>query len=172
MRRMYSENQLVNVLEDKDIVAKTIKQKEPNWKVDSSVFDTVGSTLPEGVSYEKVYATFEEINGVAYFVWNFKIKNETETSYNFSLSKNIDLPEEIADKIYDFDGKKVSESNSSNICTANTFYGFATELYNTKQTTIRNSLTENRIQIIFVSAVVVNANSTCNLSFRIFLTLI
>ena len=31
MRRMYSENQLVNVLEDKDIKVKTLEQSEVNY---------------------------------------------------------------------------------------------------------------------------------------------
>jgi len=173
MRRMYSENQIGDVavkqLADKDLKVKTIEQKQANWEV-NDVFDEIN--VPEGITYTKVFGRFEEINGVLYIVHCFKITNNTGSSINVEIKKNIDLPEYIASKIFDFDGKKASESGSSNICSDYAFFGSSSELYQAKIHTFRNTLSANRIELVAVNDYVVPANTTFNISFRSFLTLL
>ena len=170
MRRMYSENQLVNVLENKDVVAKTLKQKQANWDI-SEDFGT-SPTLATGLTYTKSYSAFKEINGVIYVVLNYTIENTTESAINCNFIKYLMLSDEIAERIIDFDGKSAKESNIANICSVLCMYGAGSELYNSKVFTLRNYNEANEIQLMNVNATSIPANSKMNFSLRFFLTLI
>ena len=110
MRRMYSEKQLVNVLEDKDIVAKTLEQTQVNW---GGSFDLVSANA--NLSLTNVYNRCEVINGILYVIVNVVMKNSSgSTVSSVSLADAvITLPNKYASKIIDCLGKNVGESGAS-----------------------------------------------------------
>ena len=179
MRRMFSEKQIkrmiaessaevVESLVNQDVKVKTIEQSEPNWQI-NNIFDNI--SIAEGLTYEKAYGRFEEINGVLYIVHVFKITNNTEASINFVLSKNITLPEDIAKKIYDVTGKNVNEQSSNNILSAYAMYGTGSELVSSRVFTLRNTTTTNLMSYISASATPIAAGASVYFTFREFLTL-
>lgn len=109
MRRMYSENQLVNVLENKDVKVKTLSQSEANEAV---VFDF---TALGGLKIKNTYNRFEVINNVLYVIVNVEIYNDSGSSISLTnmCEKTVELPVEIASKIYDCAGKHVGEAGSN-----------------------------------------------------------
>lgn len=124
MRRMYSENQLVNVLENKDVVAKTLKQTQANYSLDLSSFTP--DNIPSGITYTLVYGRIEEINGILYIVWLFSLENTTESSITHAnCGIDITLDEEIAEKIIDISGVSVAENTSTKDISA--FHGFKSD---------------------------------------------
>ena len=170
MRKMFSENQIKNIVNKSDLTPNTVDQKIPNWSVENA-FDEP-TTFDENLEYHKIYSRFEKINGVVYIVLLCEVTNSTDSSVNANLKFEVTLDEEIANQIYDFAGKTAHESSSSNICSDYGFYGTGTELASAKVFTLRNTSTENLIQFLNASATAVPANSTIRFSFRSFLTLI
>lgn len=134
MRRMYSESELrefirshkddvVSALVGKDIsvgnitaqgegkgkiIANTVEQTKANY---SQTLEILGSG---SLTIENIYNRLEIINGILHLVVNIKVKNETENPIStYALTYNgIDLPTDVAEKIYDIEGKKVSEANA------------------------------------------------------------
>lgn len=124
VKEVASLSEVVPYLEDKDVKVKTIEQSEPNWSLDFA--SAVPSVLDDtNNQYIPIYCRFEVLNNILYIVWNFKIKNlrEYDAPLNWLRIRFI-LPEDIADKIYDIDGHKVSESGHANPITSDMlFYG-------------------------------------------------
>ena len=124
MRKMYTEEEIgilinkvmnddiVDVLNDKDVQVKTIHQSQPNYSLNFS-FETGVSGVPTGIKITNIYNKFLQFGNILYVVGNFLLENETESSINISsLYKPLTLNSDIASKIYDYGGKKVSESQS------------------------------------------------------------
>ena len=162
---------------NKDIIVKTIKQTNANYSLDLDDFSF--NSLPSGVNCNIVYGRIEEINGVLYIVLTGDLENTNETSTsltNFGLK--VDLSEEIADKIYDLTGKKVSEVGANSGITADVlFKGDATypNALNRviTQTTITNTNVANQFEINFYCAgMTINALQKQLFSFRTFLTIL
>ena len=179
MRRMWSKGQIksqisgasaevVQALQGQDVKVKTIEQSEANWEI-NDIFDSI--SVDEGLVYTKIYARFEEINGILYIVHIFDVENTTESSINFAFNKNIVLPEEIAKKIYDVSGKNVHELSPDNITTSYAMYGSGSELISTRAFSLRNRNFENTMNYLSASATPIPANTTIHFTFREFLTL-
>ena len=120
MRRMFSEKQLEEMIksigkeidfQDVDLKVKTIEQSESNWSQEITEFPN--STDPSTTS-EVIYCRANRINGELHIVMLGKITNPTASDISIygTLSIAIDLPKEIAEKIYDVQGKKASETSS------------------------------------------------------------
>ena len=75
MRRMYSENQLVKVLEDKDVVVNTISQSKANKE-----FTTY--TLSDSITFDNGYIGCKVINGLLCVIVSarFKIVSSIQSS--------------------------------------------------------------------------------------------
>ena len=130
-------------------------------------------STPEGMTYEKKYARFEEINGVIFIVLCCKLTNTTENNLQFNPVKYISLPEDIASRIIDLEGKSVNDTgSSSNICSSIGLYGADAELYNQLVGTFQNQPSANQMRFRLVAALNVPANSSMYYSFREFITLI
>ena len=132
MRKMFSEKQIQKIVNDKivdgvdsgiidgdlsvggDLIADTISQANANY---SSEFEYSG-THDTYFDITNVYNRFEVINNVLYIVFNIKLMNNTESSHSTTTSgkysNQIDLPEEIATKIFDIDGHNIWNESSAN----------------------------------------------------------
>ena len=174
MRRMYSENQLVNVLENKDVVAKTLKQTEANYRTDIS---TVGG-LTSGFSGEIVYGRVEEINNILFIVFSIKVKNESESTKTLdNFYVDIDLREDIAKKIIDFDNISVDKSTSTASIMGVPYIrgnqNFPQALNTASNGQLSNTSTANRMRLTFFNlSGSINAGDTMIFSLRTFLTLL
>ena len=120
MRRMFSEKQLkelnLKTLQENDVVVKTIEQTQPNFEVNIAPVLTA-SALGKGLELETVYNKCAVYGNILYIVMVNKVKNPTESSvsvtYEDSVVANITIDEKYANKIYDTDGKKASESSTA-----------------------------------------------------------
>lgn len=112
MRRMYSENQLVNALKNKDIKAKTFLQEDYNWQSEQVELKTLWlNGLTRGESYIKCV----QINRRLDLIVSCVISNQTQASIytkaqEFLFENDIVLPEEISKLIYRKDGTTCNES--------------------------------------------------------------
>lgn len=89
-----------------DLVVDTVEQTKPNWSYDVNIFPNVANCTSA-----PIFCRIQQINGELHIIMMGKINNPTEsdiTAYS-TLSIDIVLPENIANKIYDVLGKKVSE---------------------------------------------------------------
>lgn len=118
----------VKSFEDKDLKVKTIEQSDYNWSIDLPLFSDF-ETL--GLTQTRIFAKLVEINKVLYLVFEVNLANETESNITINgsvyYSSNIILPSEIADKIYDHAGKKVSENTLGEVTVTDVIngkYGF------------------------------------------------
>lgn len=176
MRRMYSENQLVKVLEDKDIVAKTLKQTQTNYSLDISSLEVIN--LTEGIEHEFIYGRLEEINNVLYIVWFGKFTNTTEENKTFTnCDIVVHLDSEIAKRIIDSDGKSVHELSTGRISADMAFKGDSVYPASLNRFTgvvsIQNKSSENDMYISpFIGGQTITAGQTQLFCFRTFLTLL
>lgn len=90
------------------VSAPTLQQANPNYNLDFNFSDQEGATI------ENIYNRFEVINNVLYAIVNMKLTNASENSINiYQISSGWKyLNSEIGNKIYDLEGKKVSESRT------------------------------------------------------------
>ena len=89
-----------------DLQAKTIKQSQPSYSVNLSI----GSG--SGISVEQIYSKLLIVNNMLYIIVNCKLTNTTEeskTMYQIGGTNQIEIDSDVADKIYDLLGQKVSE---------------------------------------------------------------
>lgn len=177
---MYSENQIVKILENKEVKVKTIEQSEPNW---SGNFDSVAPQgLNAGITYTSVYSRLEKIGNVLYVVNCFKLKNNTaENLYpgNFNLTiENID--ESVSSKIIDLNGKPLNETGVGG-APISADYGFSGDQnYPTSlnRSTFKCVLSRaagdsvNAMRINEFHEILVKANTEQLYTFRTFLTLL
>lgn len=115
MRRMYSENQIVNVLENKNIKAKTFLQDEYNWKSEQVELKTLWlNGLTKGNSFIRCV----QINRRVDLIVSCAVSNQTESSIytktqEFLFNNDITLPEEISKLIYRKDGTTCNNPKQS-----------------------------------------------------------
>ena len=195
MRKMFSKKQIIEMIQEfapeltpeeiasklseQDIVGKTLKQSQANWKLTNVVVEQSPAATTLGLTHEAVYNAIEEINGILYIVFINKFKNETESSisatYASYMTCDIDLPSDIASKIFDYDGKSVAETDSLQVISLGyrgglkvgaSYYEIAGELKNTG--------TANRMQLKVSpnSNFSVPAGGEAILEDRLFLTLL
>ena len=103
---------IVEGLEDKDVEVKTIHQSQPNYSLNFS-FETGVSGVPTGITITNIYNKFIQYGNILYVVGNFLLENTTEASISItSLYKPLTLSADVASKIFDYGGKKVSEDQT------------------------------------------------------------
>lgn len=101
---------ILDELEDKDLITKTLQQQQPNWIKNISASSFIVNT---GCEVEVEYARLYEINNILYGVFITKTTNNTESSLTPNLRiENVEFPEEIASKIYDYNGDTVHDTVS------------------------------------------------------------
>lgn len=119
MRRMFSEKQIKKLCSDLlasgqlDIVAKTLQQAQPSWECDiSSLFNP--NLVAEGST---LYAKFVQYGNTILFIVSGNFINGTASDANPILidDKIIDIPDEIASKIFRADGSKLNENTSGTV---------------------------------------------------------
>lgn len=120
MRRMYSKKELKDIIKANlengslDIKAKTIKQSDYNYS------RTFQIQAPTGVSIQNIYNVFAEINSILHVIVNISLTNNTENTitigqgYAFIGFQSLAISKEIAEKIFDIDGKTVHEVGTAN----------------------------------------------------------
>ena len=129
MRKMYSKKQIETMsvgavkqdFENSDILVNTLSVKEPNWELDLT--DKLNTNLfAEGSS---LYAKIQIFGKELYIVISGRFVNGADVSLNTSIlnSTTIDIPDEIASKIYRADGTKLTENPSSLAIENNTIVG-------------------------------------------------
>jgi hypothetical protein len=188
MRRMFSENQIGKIakyvaqhdLSDVDlnvasinangaVTAKTLSQSEANYDFDfSSLLKAEDETSFEidGVPF----AHFKVINGCLHIVCAVRFHNKTQETKSFRLGQiAIDLPENIASKIYNVFGHNASESGQAGFVRT-AFVGYS----DTNSSTIRLSNTSTANQVVLYQPLTRNilANEYIALSFEMTLTII
>ena len=95
-----------------DFVAKTLKQSQPNAVIDFSF-----TSIPTGFTKDEAFVKLQEINGVLYAIACLTLTNTDENphtigeGYGFIASSYVQLPESIAEKVFDIDGKSVHEAS-------------------------------------------------------------
>ena len=94
-----------------DFVAKTLKQSQPNAVINFSF-----ASIPTGFTKNESFVKIQEINGVLYAIACLTLTNNDETNhtigegYGVIASSFVQLPEAIAEKIFDIDGKSAHEA--------------------------------------------------------------
>lgn len=137
--------------ENKDLVVKTIKQKQANYSVDIDTFPN----LTNGTS-SPIFCRVQQLNQELHVVFMGKIVNETENNITGTGTTEIDvdLPEEIADKIYDVLGNKVSDAIGSAVRVSGSYaFGSADTGFSSSSNIhmfIMNKQAKNRLSISFV----------------------
>ena len=132
MRRMYSESELrkliqnspaeiIEALKNQDVVVKTIEQSVPNKE-----FDINFRQVPEGITMTKRYCKALVINNLLLICISCTATNTTEASISYpSPQLEIEVDEEVGDKIICVNGEKLSDSYTSDfiIGAITAFYG-------------------------------------------------
>ena len=175
MRRMYSENQLKEVIQE-GIDEQSIKLYE-DLDIASSLTITFGSL--SGMTSEKQYCKIRKTKeDELYLVLNFSITNETESSISLgnNISLSLLLPEEIASKIYDVNGKTMHDQLVANAGITGGYAfmdnGVPTGGYFvSKIISFMNTLSANTASLQIRDAGNISAGATHNYTFRVFLTL-
>ena len=91
-----------------DLVAKTLEQTEANWSYELTSLDLINRLT--GTDMTILYCRLEQIGNILYLVLNLKYENNTESAisgYSLLGSNGIELPTEIANKVYDVDNEMV-----------------------------------------------------------------
>ena len=95
----------------KDLKAKTLEQSQANWSADITQFPNF-----TGGTASVIFGRIQKINQELHIVMLGKIENATENSIGDYTTTfiEVELPEEIASKIYDVKGQPLSQSIESN----------------------------------------------------------
>ena len=110
MKRMWSRNELKEIVKGTDLTAvdlkaKTLEQINANFKGDNINF-----VAPTGLTITNTYNRLEVINQVLYCIVNFKIENNSGETKSFSgVDLMTTLPNEYASKVIDVLGKSVAD---------------------------------------------------------------
>ena len=88
------------------VVAQTLKQNQANWSVDITSFPNI-----TGGTASPIFCRIQQINQELHIIMIGKVVNETESTISAYSTTDIliELPEAIADKIYDIGGNKLSD---------------------------------------------------------------
>ena len=113
MRRMFSEKQLgivaLEQLTDKDLKVKTLEQSEFNYSIPFEL------NASQSLTINNIYNRFAVIDNVLFVIVNFILTNstgETKTlgsGYGHVGNLQFEIDSEIANKLVDINGVKVSE---------------------------------------------------------------
>ena len=185
MRRMYSKKELQDIIKTNlengslNIKAKTLEQSEANWSLPITSFGKLSNLTPE-VSFGRVQKLNQELE----FVISVKFTNETASPITGYSTEPfiIELPQEIAEKIFDCNGvsvKDASETNYVYIASSSAYASKSSTIDASKITGIprlvlANSINANKMIIRFSSpsSITIDANSSTIIEGRIQLTLI
>ena len=114
MRRMYSENQVLKLLENRDVKAKTFWQEEYNW---ISATPTLNSQYLNGLSVVASYMKAVQINRRIDIIISVLLQNGTESTITTvgskSLITEITFPSELSKLIYRKDGSTCNNTKDS-----------------------------------------------------------
>ena len=101
----------VGAIAGQDIAPKTVSQTQANWGGPFTL-SMDGSMQAGGLTLTNIYNHVEVINGVFWIVVNVKISNTSGIDYSGTcqLDASFAIPQKYGEKIFDFLGKKVSES--------------------------------------------------------------
>lgn len=184
MRRMFSEHELSSYIQQQMssgelvIFGKTLQQKEANWTLPITSFPVMG-----GLTAEVAFARVQQLNQELEIIISVKYSNATAsnvTAYG-SDDLNVNLPEELASKIYDCAGVSVKETSSNNVYIASSSaYASrsngkdASQITGAPRLMLFNTSTANRLHVRFSSptAITIPANGYVIVEGRIQLTLI
>ena len=181
MKRMWSRNELKKntqeYLANTDVKVKTIEQSEANWTLPITSFGTFA-----GLTANVIFGRVQKLNQELEIVILVSYTNETEsnvTAYGTSFLP-IELPEAIASKIYDCDGKNATENGGSKYIASVSGWGSRDKETDMSRATgtprlfLINSPQANKIEIKFgsSSAIIVEPAGTTILEARIQLALI
>lgn len=186
MRRMYSESELRQVVQKyaveglvgKDVIVKTIEQTEPNAFVEITAFPNI-----TGGTSSPIFCRVQQLNKSLHIIMVGKITNNTEAEISdYGTSGiNVDLPEEVASKIYDVLGNKASEAPASDTrisgCLSITQRGTSSNMstyVNDVVMFVLNTATPNRIALTFgrTAVIAIPAGDTMYFDARLELDLI
>ena len=108
MRKMFSENQIKGIVNQGELKPITIEQQEPNWAYDITSFP-----FTTGATGTPIFCRIQQLNQELHIVMIGKVHNDTGSDISvYSLTGIVvTLPEEIASRIYDVQGKTAVESN-------------------------------------------------------------
>lgn len=95
------------------IVGKTISQKEPNWEVDIKSILNPNFVKDSSKLYAKLCLLGNELSLVISGI--FTVKEDGNAYKSLINNQAIDIPDEIAEKIYRADGTTLKESPSSTV---------------------------------------------------------
>lgn len=155
------------------VTATTIEQSEANW---SKELNSASYYVNTGVDVLSIYSRLFVMNNILYVVLLGRMTNNTGSTLTPNLRiQGIDLPANIANKIYDYGGNKVSDaplspkniSIGSGILT-NSDYGGTISIEAGK---IINNSTANRLDI-FLPTKSLSDGDTVYFEYRAFLCLI
>ena len=160
-----------------DLVAKTLKQTQPNETATISV--TSPASVSAGLTLTPILNKVEVINNILYIVAFNKIKNETAEAITFNYAKpilvDIDVSEETASKILDKNGDDlnvptqvgvyISYGTSGGVVYGSSYYSCSGLLTN-------NGNKHMQLKVITNSPVSIEADGEVALEYRCFLTLI
>ena len=111
MRRMYSEKQLTSVIQE-NIANNELNFNSQNLEITSEEWKAYsGGVESSDFTIEDIYTNISLVAGVLYLVANIKLTNTSASAISYPyFDKLVEIDKEIGDKIYDLNGKKVSES--------------------------------------------------------------
>lgn len=160
------------------LTGKTIEQSEANYSAVIAAFPTITG----GVS-SAIFCRVQQLNKSLHIIFVGSITNNGESPISFYSTSEvvITLPEGIADKLYDLNGDKVSESSPSEAVISGTMAWASkdktrsmTNYLNNMIMFITNKATANRIGISFgrTSNTTINAGESIYFDGRVELDLI
>ena len=170
MRKMYSKKELEKIIkgyleagEDIDLYVKTLKQSQANYSADIETFPNITN----GTS-AVIFCRVQQLNQELHIVFIGTITNNTESAISSygTTTVNIELPSEIANRIYDLTGHTVhdtvaddygisgnfafvSKSNKLSLSTAN----------NNARFIVQNTPIANRMSVSFGSGTAFSLNA-------------
>ena len=155
-------------LSEVDLRPKTIQQTEPNWEFDMPINETYLSS--NNLSVVSKYYKLCVYNNVLYIVCAISLKNDGESSFTISwddviVNHDIEIPSSIGEKIYDIQGKKLTEDNVAQICRFPSYHGSSGA-----SSTIGHARA-NKMMVRGAGTSSVSAGSVGNFDFRSFLIL-
>lgn len=113
MRRMFSENQIEKMILSQ--VQQGIENGDINLEDAPVVEFPITTSGMGGRTFVASYCKAVVYHGILFVALNGYLKNETESSISGgTIYFECQLDEKTASKIYDFDNKKLTETNSSN----------------------------------------------------------
>lgn len=164
---MYSEQQLVKVIEEQDLKPKTLEQQEPNSSFDVSVAQNTS-----GLTFTPRYCKALVINNVLYIVMSYVLENETAASIGASnIQFEIQFDAKTGSNIICTNGKSLNDpdAETEQVCSFRIAYGttFSSQV-NTYM--FRSGL--NKLAFWISSGAAIAAGASSQYEGRVFLALL